>query len=231
MANSSAPLRVKMSCGSAGPSTIISPLFTTWPSCTSTCFSLAIKNSLASPSISVITKRCLPLVSLPKDTVPVTLASTAASFGERASNNSATRGKPPVISRVFCDSIGIRAKTSPTSTFWPSLTVINAPTCNPMVTGWSVPVIRTSAPWSSIKLITGRTPLLAALRRLPSITTKVERPVTSSTCLATVTPSSTLSKRAIPAYSEMIGRVKGSQVAKLAPALTAAPSFKTNVAP
>ena len=53
------------------------------------------------PSRSVITRRCLPLVSLPNDTVPVTSASMPASFGERASNSSATRGRPPVMSRVF----------------------------------------------------------------------------------------------------------------------------------
>ena len=48
-----------------------------------------------------MTRRCLPLVSLPNDTVPVTSASMPASFGERASNSSATRGRPPVMSRVF----------------------------------------------------------------------------------------------------------------------------------
>ena len=80
--------------GSAGPSTIISPLFTTWPSCTSTCFSFGIRNSWLTPSRSVMTRRCLPLVSLPNETVPVTSASMPASFGERASNSSATRGRP-----------------------------------------------------------------------------------------------------------------------------------------
>ena len=61
-----------------------------------------------------MTRRCLPLVSLPNDTVPVTSASMPASFGERASNSSATRGRPPVMSRVFDVSCGIRASTSPT---------------------------------------------------------------------------------------------------------------------
>ena len=85
--------------------------------------------------MSVITKRCLPLVSLPNETVPVIFARTAASLGERPSNSSATLGKPPVISRVFCDSIGIRARTSPDLTAWPSFTVISAPNCSPIVTG------------------------------------------------------------------------------------------------
>ena len=62
-----------------------------------------------------MTRRCLPFVSLPNDTVPVTSASRPASFGERASNSSATRGRPPVMSRVFDVSCGIRASTSPTA--------------------------------------------------------------------------------------------------------------------
>jgi hypothetical protein len=41
------------------------------------------------------------LVSLPNETAPVTSASMPASFGERASKSSATRGRPPVMSRVF----------------------------------------------------------------------------------------------------------------------------------
>ena len=63
-----------------------------------------------------MTKRCLPLVSLPNEMVPVSSANIPASLGERASNSSATRGKPPVISRVLDDSCGIRAITSPTPT-------------------------------------------------------------------------------------------------------------------
>ncbi len=54
-----------------------------------------------------MTKRCLPLVSLPNDVVPVTSANIPASFGARASNNSATRGRPPIMSRVFCDSFEV----------------------------------------------------------------------------------------------------------------------------
>ena len=45
--------------------------------------------------------------------VPDFSAMTAASFGRRASNSSATRGRPPVMSRVLADSIGIRATMSP----------------------------------------------------------------------------------------------------------------------
>ena len=67
-----------------------------------------------------MTRRRLPLVSLPKLTVPLFSARIAGSFGLRASNRSATRGRPPVMSRVFEDSCGMRAMTSPTDTFAPS---------------------------------------------------------------------------------------------------------------
>ena len=70
-----------MSCGSAGPSTIDSPLLTTWPSCTRMFFSLGTSSSQTLPSGSVICRRTLPLVSLPNDTVPVISASMPLSFG------------------------------------------------------------------------------------------------------------------------------------------------------
>ena len=53
------------------------------------------------------------------------------------------------------------------------------------------------------------------------MTTSVDRPVTSSSCLATVTPSSTFSNFALPANSVITGRVSGSQLARTVPALTA----------
>ena len=79
-------------------------------------------------------RRCLPLVSLPNDTVPVTSASMPASLGARASNSSATRGRPPVMSRVFDVSCGMRASTSPIATCWPSRTVMSEPTWKVMFT-------------------------------------------------------------------------------------------------
>src|SRR5487761_2073430 len=189
-----------MSCGSAGPSTIISPLLTTWPSCAVTCLSFGIRYSWATPSRSVMTRRCLPLVSLPNETVPVTSASVPASFGARASNSSATRGRPPVMSRVLEVSCGIRARTSPTATCWPSFTVMIEPSWNVMLTGMSEPARWISLPSASSSFTCGRTPLAVdAARRFGSMTTSVDRPVTSSTCFATVTPSSTFSNFTAPA--------------------------------
>ena len=43
----------------------------------------------------------------------------AWSLGRRASNNSATRGRPPVMSRVLALLIEMRAITSPARTFEP----------------------------------------------------------------------------------------------------------------
>src|SRR5574341_313910 len=151
-----------MSGGSAGPSTSISPLFTTCPSCAITCLSFGIRYSCATLSRSVITRRCLPLVSLPKETVPVTSASTPASLGERASKSSATRGSPPVMSRVFEISWGIRASTSPTPTSWPSRTVMIEPIWKVMLTDWSEPAILISWLASSSSFTCGRSPFASA---------------------------------------------------------------------
>jgi len=62
-----------------------------------------------------------------KVTLPETFAMIAFSFGLRASNSSATRGRPPVMSRVRAASRGMRARTSPASTCWPSSTATIAP--------------------------------------------------------------------------------------------------------
>ena len=70
----------------------------------------------------------------------------------------ATRGRPPVMSRVFETSCGMRASTSPTCTCWPSRTAITAPTGKLMFTAWSVPAMRTSSPASLMSLTEGRWP-------------------------------------------------------------------------
>src|SRR5215218_2570745 len=46
----------------------------------------------------------------------------AASLGRRASNSSATRGRPPVMSRVLALSVEMRASTSPALTVAPGST-------------------------------------------------------------------------------------------------------------
>ena len=54
---------------------------------------------------------------MPNKTFPSFSAMIALSFAFRASNNSATRGKPPVISFVLDVSFGKRAITSPADIF------------------------------------------------------------------------------------------------------------------
>ena len=58
---------------------------------------------------------------------PSISATMAASFGRRASNSSATRGRPPVMSRILLPSRRILASTSPAPTGCPSRTSRRAP--------------------------------------------------------------------------------------------------------
>ena len=81
-----------------------------------------IRYSFGSPTSGVMTTLRLPLVSLPNETMPSISEMTACSFGLRASNSSATRGRPPVMSLVLVVSRGILAMMSPASTVSPSLT-------------------------------------------------------------------------------------------------------------
>ena len=117
-----------MSCGLDEPSISGSPALMISPSCTPMCLPLGIRYSRVSPISGVTTTLRLPLVSLPNETWPSISEMTANSLGLRASNNSATRGRPPVMSLVLVVSRGIFAITSPGSTAVPSGTLIYAPT-------------------------------------------------------------------------------------------------------
>ena len=80
------------------------------------------------PGSGVMMTLRLPLVSLPKVTAPSISAMTACSFGLRASNSSATRGRPPVMSLVLVVSRGILAMMSPASIVSPSCAAMVEPT-------------------------------------------------------------------------------------------------------
>ena len=69
-----------------------------------------------------------PLLILPKETTPSISETTAGLEGFRASNNSVTRGKPPVISPDLADFLGILTNIFPTSILSPSFTIRCAPT-------------------------------------------------------------------------------------------------------
>ena len=64
----------------------------------------------------------LPLLIFPKVAVPSISETTAGLDGFRASNNSVTRGSPPVISPVLPDNLGIFTRISPASNLSPSAT-------------------------------------------------------------------------------------------------------------
>ena len=63
----------------------------------------------------------LPRTLGPKSTTPSILEISAASLGRRASNNSATRGRPPVMSLVLEDLRGVLAMRVPATILSPSL--------------------------------------------------------------------------------------------------------------
>ena len=65
----------------------------------------------------------LPLLILPKETTPSISLTTAGFDGFRASNNSVTRGRPPVISPALEDLRGIFTRIFPMLIFSLSSTI------------------------------------------------------------------------------------------------------------
>src|ERR1041384_7309813 len=87
------------------------------------CFVSGIRCSSSAPvSGSFRIKLRLPRTVPPSSTMPSIFAISAASFGRRASNNSATRGKPPVMSLVFATFRGVFASNAPVRTCWNRIT-------------------------------------------------------------------------------------------------------------
>ena len=74
-----------------------------------------------------MTTQRLPRTLAPKSTNPSILEISEASFGRRASNNSATRGRPPVMSLVLDMRRGVFAISVPATIFSSSLTTMCAP--------------------------------------------------------------------------------------------------------
>ena len=183
-----------MSCGFEEPSISASPARTRSPSCTLMCLPFGIRYSFGSaPARSgvAITRR-LPRESGPNEIVPSISETIAKSFGLRASNSSATRGRPPVMSFVLVVSRGIFASTSPAATSWPSVTARFAPT------GSSERAI--VALLASLIETRGR-----SSGSLDSMITFDESPVNSSTCSFIVAPSTMSPNFTVPDTSERIG--------------------------
>ncbi|GIR65662.1 MAG: hypothetical protein CM15mP70_07690 [Pelagibacteraceae bacterium] len=80
---------------------------------------LGIKYSTGSPSSGLIIILLLLLISLPNSITPETSAKTAGFFGFLDSKISATLGRPPVISFVLDEALGILAIISPALTSLP----------------------------------------------------------------------------------------------------------------
>ena len=80
------------------------------------CLPLGIRYSLVSASSARITIFRMPFTNPANSTTPSISVMTACSRGLRASNSSATRGRPPVMSLVLVDSRGILAMMSPACT-------------------------------------------------------------------------------------------------------------------
>ena len=86
------------------------PALTKSFSCTNIWLESFTKYFLTSPNlVSTIISR-LPRLIFPKETTPSTSLTTAGFDGLRASNNSVTRGSPPVISPALDDLRGILTK-------------------------------------------------------------------------------------------------------------------------
>ena len=109
----STPSRRRMSCGRASPS-IGSPFSTCRPPNTITLATSGWSSSRCRPDPD---QALLALVSLPKSRPRRSIsAMIAGSLGLRASNRSATRGRPPVMSRVLGSCAGYwRRRRRPTS--------------------------------------------------------------------------------------------------------------------
>ena len=133
------------------------------------------------------------------------------------------------MSRVFEDSCGMRAMTSPTDTLAPSSRLTSAPGGSVYTAGMSVFAKVTSLPLALTSFIVGRRSLPP--RCFGSSTTVLDRPVTSSTCVVTVRPSTKSWNLMKPATSVTTGWVCGSQVATTWPPATVSPSLTLMIAP
>ena len=104
------------------------PFLTRSPLNTTICLPIGIGYSSFWPvTSSRTTMMRLPRLFGPNSTTPSIMEITAASFGWRASKSSATRGRPPVMSRVLAALRGVFARSMPAVDFMPSRTITMAP--------------------------------------------------------------------------------------------------------
>ena len=228
-------MAVKISCGTLGPSVKVSPFLTSSPSWTVICLPLGIRYSSISPFSDKISNLLFPLKSLPNWTFPSTSEINACSLGLLASNNSATLGKPPVIS-LSLNSKGIRAIKSPAKTSCPSFTLRIASTGSSYEAFAPEDIFR-AFPDLLVISILGLKSFILGLDfdswefDLQSFTLLEDIPVSSFISSWIDKPSTKSVYLIIPVFSDIIGRVYGSHSTSLSPFFTFEPSLNNNLAP
>ena len=199
-----------MSCGFTGPSDKRSPARTRSPSWTRKCLPAGTSYVCAStvssiePSLLIGWTRIsrFPRLISPNRTTPSISEIVAGSFGRRASNSSATRGRPPVMSRVLYASRPTLAIVVPALIRCPSSTVSCAPT------GMTKSRRRFSLPLFSCTISMCGWSFFSR----SSMITRCRSPVSSSSSSDTDSSSTMSTKRIVPSTSAMIGLVYGSQL-------------------
>ncbi len=179
-----------------GPSVSCCPFLTRSPLKTTICLPIGMKCSSERPVTSSTTlMQRLPRTVSPISMTPSIFAISAASLGWRASKSSATRGRPPVISRVLAASRGVFARSMPGAALSPSRTMTMAPV------GMS---------WLSTTFVPSGVSTAISMRgwrfdSLEGMTTRVFAPVTRSVSVLTETSSSKSTNTMEPATSERTG--------------------------
>ena len=117
-----------MSVGVMAPSDIGIPALIKSFSWTNIWLESLTRYFLISPNLDSTIISLLPLFILPNDTTPSISDTIAGLEGFLASNNSVTRGRPPVISPYLADFLGIFTRILPLSIDSLLSTIIWAPT-------------------------------------------------------------------------------------------------------
>ena len=154
--------------------------------------------------------------------VPSISASKAGLVGRRTSNNSLTRGRPPVMSPVRFAWTGIRAMMSPALIASPLVTFRVEYTGN-RYSAIFLPPREITSPLASTNVIAGFSAFFVFVFQL--ITLRETIPVMESTSSWNDTFSTKSQKFTIPSVSAMIVLEYGSHSATLAPLSTVSPSF------
>ena len=212
------PLIARISPGVIEPSESGVPARTKSFSCTRICFDRGTRYFLTSPSLEVTMISRLPRFTLPMLISPSISLTTAGLLGLRASNNSVTRGRPPVISPALPTTRGILTRISPALSSWPSSTTM-----------WPLMgklYVRITSPFSSRIWQLG-----TWLLSLDSITIRSRRPVASSSSTRKLIPSVTFSNCTLPAFSVTITALKGSHLAITVSLSTCWPSLTKSCEP